>query len=225
VLTDQNIFNWDVRGVTSIAKTEPDYVEAAGVYDGTAWFGDIWTMRNMPIIQGLKEIGRYDLASKLTWDTIKCFNANYCEYVVPATGSGEGVQRYNWSASQYVQSVVEYLFGVDYDNIKNRLRILPLVPEELWGKEIAIEGLILPTGGDTRLSLKIMQSAVGKATITVEITGELPEGDLEILLPICNDVGVVDVTDHKGRRVEFEGLKNVIGNRVKIAKSTAVKFE
>ena len=125
LLLDPKQFNWGVRPVTSIAMTDKDYVEAKGVYDGRAWLGDVWTMRNLPIIAGLCDIGRHDLAAELNWSTLRAFNTNYTEYVVPSTGSGEGVARYGWSASQYIQGMIEYLFGVDYNRELNRLRIVP----------------------------------------------------------------------------------------------------
>ncbi len=128
LLVDSKQFNWPVRLVTSIAMTDESFVEAKGAHDGWAWLGDVWTMRNVPIIAGLCDIGRHDLVAELNWFTIRTFNDNYAEYVVPSTGSGEGVARYGWSASQYIQCIIEYLFGVNYDRLQNRLRIFPHVP-------------------------------------------------------------------------------------------------
>ena len=141
--------------VTSVARTSPTYVEATGAYDGRAWYGDVWTMRNLPIIVGLEDSGRHDLAGELAWQTIKAFNHKYAEFIKPSDGSGHGVQRYGWSASQYIQAIVEHLFGVDYDRLHDRLRIAPRVPSELAGATLALEGLILPTRGNSRLSLTI----------------------------------------------------------------------
>ena len=64
-LTDPALFNWGTLPVTSIARTEPDYVEATGPYDGRAWLGDIWTLRNLAIVTGLEDSGRHDLAAEL----------------------------------------------------------------------------------------------------------------------------------------------------------------
>ncbi len=100
-------------------------MEATGTYDGRAWFGDVWTLRNLPVINGLEDAGKHDLAAELAWSTIKTFNSNYCEFIVPSNGSGEGVQRYGWSASQYIQAIIENLFGIDYDFLNKRLRIVP----------------------------------------------------------------------------------------------------
>lgn len=57
---------WD----KAAAKTHPDYT-ASSKSCGTAWFGMVWTMRNLPIVDGLVDIGRYDLAAELAWKTIQ----------------------------------------------------------------------------------------------------------------------------------------------------------
>jgi hypothetical protein len=62
-LLDPALFDWDRRPLTSVAKTHPHYCKATGPYDGTAWFGDVWTMRNLPVIFGLSGQGRLNLAA------------------------------------------------------------------------------------------------------------------------------------------------------------------
>ncbi len=182
VLLNPSVFNWGSRPVTTIARTEPGYVEATGTYDGRGWFGDIWTLRNLPVINGLEDAGKHELAAELTWSTIKTFNANYCEFIVPTTGSGEGVQRYGWSASQYIQAIVENLFGIDYDFLEKRLRIIPHIPKELMKQEIEINNLIIPSKNDLRLDLNIIKQKKRKQDyhyIEWKITG----GNMEICLP------------------------------------------
>jgi hypothetical protein len=225
LLLDPTYFNWGHRPVTSIARTEPDYVEAEGPYDGRAWFGDIWTMRNMPIIDGLATIGRHDLAAELAWSTVQTFNANYTEYVVPTTGSGEGVQRYGWSASQYIQSVVEYLFGVDYDEAQGRLRIFPRVAEELRGQAIALKQLILPTDPVTRLNVTVNLDAEGRGT--VEAVTDRPLGmPVEIVLP-ANPDSPPEAADAEGNALEAEeaaGVKGAVAWRPKGEKRWTVRI-
>ena len=97
--------------------TDKDYVEKTGRYDARVFFGNVITFRNLPIIAGLEDCGRHDLASELAWMTIKAFNHNYWEYLVSSTGKGEGENRYSFSASQYIQAIIEHLFGVDYDRM------------------------------------------------------------------------------------------------------------
>lgn len=182
-LLDPALFNWGSVPVTSIARTEPDYVEEKGSYNGRQWYGDVWAMRNLAIVAGLEDVGRHDLAAELAWSTIKGFNANYAEYLVPSTGLGDGVKRYAWSASLYIQAIVEHLFGVDYDRLAGRLRILPRVPKQLVRKEISLNNLILPHHNPLQLGLRVKQTAASKCQIAVEISGLLPKMEMEILLP------------------------------------------
>lgn len=228
LLLDPKQFNWGVRPVTSIAMTDKDYVEAKGAYDGRAWLGDVWTMRNLPIIAGLCDIGRHDLAAELNWSTLRAFNTNYTEYVLPSTGSGEGVARYGWSASQYIQGMIEYLFGVDYNRDLNRLRVLPHVPPALLGQRLVLERLILPTGDDTRLWVQIDQAEPGRARIELEFEGRIPEGMVEVWLPADQRVPT-KATDARGETLpllsEGDDLTNVRGVRLKPARKLSVRFE
>jgi hypothetical protein len=202
-------------------------VEATGPYDGSAWFGDIWTMRNLPIIEGLEDVGRHELAAELNWSTIKTFNANFCEYVVPSTGSGEGVQRYGWTASQYIQAIIEHLFGIDYDRLQKRLRIFPHVPDELKNHKISINNLIIPAEQDVRLHLTIDQSLTNRVNFKIRIRGRLPKGDLEIFLP-KDKIKKVQIQNIQGEQLpvvrEVKDLSNVIGIRVPIKEAVNVQF-
>lgn len=181
-LLDPMQFNWGKRPLTSWSMTQPGFVEARGVYDGRAWFGDIWTLRNMSVIDGLEESHRPGLAAELNWATIKEFHLNYREYVVPSTGEGQGATNYAWSASQYIGAVINHLFGIHYNAIRRRLRIAPHVPRELYGHEIAITNLILPDER-SRLSVFITQSSPNAAEIKVHVAGKLPGGELLVALP------------------------------------------
>ncbi len=228
VLLNPSLFNWGKRPLTTIARTEPDYVEATGAYDGSAWFGDIWTLRNLPVINGLEDAGKHDLAAELTWSTIQTFNSNYCEFIVPTNGSGEGVQRYGWSASQYIQAIIENLFGIDYDFQNKRLRIVPHIAKELLKQEIEIKNLIIPSENDLRLYLKINQIKEGKAIIIIRLSGKLPEGILEIGLP-ADRVKKLTITDNKGKRIlpvtQIDGLKGVTGIRTGMTDYVELVFE
>jgi hypothetical protein len=179
-LTDPALFNWGNRPLTSLAKTERDYVEAEGPYDGRAWLGDIWTMRNLPVIFGLRDCGHDDLAARLAWDTVKVFHANYFEYVTPSKGKGEGVARYGWSASLYIQTVIEHLFGIDYDAVAKRLTVGPLLVPELRATRIAIEGLRLPTQEDSRMSISIVPRENAETEFEVVVSA-VPKGVLLVI--------------------------------------------
>ncbi len=182
-MQEPEIFNWGIRPLSTIDMRAPEFTESTGPYDGSAWFGNVWTMRNLPVIAGLTDIGEHELAAELNWHTMTMFHNNYSEYVTPSTGSGEGVVRYGWTASQYIQSVIEYLFGVDYDALAGRLRIFPRVPDMLSGNEISIEHLIIPTAeDDVRLSITITRSDAGEATVAFQVDGEM-KLPIEILWP------------------------------------------
>jgi hypothetical protein len=227
-LLDPALFNWGSLPVTTIAKTEPDYVEEKGPYNGRQWYGDVWAMRNLAIVAGLEDVGCHDLAAELAWSTIQGFNANYAEYLVPSTGRGDGVKRYAWSASLYIQAIVEHLFGLDYDRMRGRLRIFPRVPRQLMGKEISLNRLIIPHDDHLRLGLRVRQTAAGKAEIAVEINGPLPKMEMEILLPKIGTT-LTKVMDGQGRKLptvnEAEDLLNVIGVRIPIRNSLGLRFE
>ncbi len=227
-LVDPALFNWGRLPVTSIAKTEPDYVEQAGRYNGRQWYGDVWTMRNLEIVAGLRDSGCHGVAAELAWSTIKAFNANYTEYLIPSTGEGDGVRRYAWSASLYIQAIIEYLFGVDFDRLKGRLRIFPNIPKELFGQEIWLHEVILPHENSSRLSVKVNQSAPGKAEVEVLVSGSIPKMELLVLLP-SDDVSPTVAVDERGRKISMAkgigDLLNVSGVRLALSKSALIRFE
>ena len=182
-MLDPAQFNWGKLPLTSLAMTDPGYVEREGLNGDEAWNGGVWSYRNMGIIKGLEESGRPDLAAELNWATIKAFHNNYWEFLLPSSGRGGGVAGYGMSASQYIEAIVEHLFGVNVDRIRKRLRIEPHVPRALYGEEIALEDLIIPSEGNTRLAVRVKQIRAGAAHVVVNIEGPLPEGILEVALP------------------------------------------
>ena len=226
-LIEPGLFNWNKLPVTSLAMTDKGYVEATGKYDGSVFFGDVTTFRNLPIIAGLEDSGRHDLASELAWMTIKAFNHNYWEYLVPSTGKGEGEDRFTFSASQYIQAIIEHLFGVDYDRMRGRLRIVPHVPVELEGQDLSLDALILPSGLANRLSLHIRREKGGETKVAIEIEGPLPQGHLEILIP-QNGHRLQEVVDDQKHTLplirQVEGLEGVAGVRIPMQSSVRLIF-
>jgi hypothetical protein len=182
-LIDPKQFNWGTVPLTSMAKTDPDYREALGDYDQRAWLGDVWTVRNMTVIKGLEEAGYPDLAAELNWQTIKAFQDNYWEYLLPSSGKGQGAQGYSWTASQYGGAIIDHLFGIEVDRINEKIQITPHVPKQLYGRKLTLDNLILPGPGDARLSVSVEQSTAKSGRITVKITGTLPSGALSTALP------------------------------------------
>lgn len=182
-LLDPAQFNWGTLPLTSLSRTEADYVEAAGVYDGRAWWGDVWTMRNMTVVEGLEDSGEPVLAAELAWATITAFHENYHEYVTPSAGEGHGVARYAWSASQYIAAIVDHLFGIGFDRTRNRLTVKPYVPQRLWGQNLSIANLLLPTEEGSRLSVQVNQTSGEEARIEVETVGVPENVQLQVALP------------------------------------------
>jgi len=224
-LVDQKLFNWNTYPVTSVAKTDETYIEATGDYDGRAWNGNIWTLRNLPIIEGLKDIGRYDLAGKLTWKVIKMFNANYAEFLKPSDGSGQGVKRYAWTASQYIEMIIEHLFGIDYDKQRRLLKVIPNIVEDLNGEEIAINKLRLSGNPETYINIKISNHAY-KVFINVEIDGEFIGGMLEVLIPVMKGelVKVIDINRKQEVPVTYWTKGNAKLGGVQLVASSSINL-
>ena len=74
-----------------------------------------------------------------------------------------------------------HLFGIDYDCLTRELRIFLHFAEELDGKSIRITDLIIPFEKDTCLSVIIAKKA-HRASIELKLTGEVPPGDLAVLV-------------------------------------------
>lgn len=207
-LLEPDLFNWSTYPLTSVAKTDKTYVEAVGPYDGRAWNGDIWTLRNVAVIKGLEDIGRYDLASELAWRTIKIFNANYAEFLKPSNGEGHGVSRYAWTASQYIETVIEHIFGIDYDGQKRLIRITSNIPKELFGKNIALNNVILPINGGIRLNLAITETNGDFTSIAVKAIGNMGGHFLEIALPYMGKIVEVEDVNNGQKLLLIEKIRN-----------------
>ena len=145
-LQDDALFQWNSVCLTTAAKTDKCYNETPGVYAACQWEGSIWSMRNYTVIEGLDDIGRFDLSSYLSWKTVTQFSGNYAEFLNPPDSSGHGVKRYVWTASQYVQILIERIFGIRYSNYLNTLQIMPNIPKACYGQKLAIRDLLLPGG-------------------------------------------------------------------------------
>ena len=66
----------------------------------------------MTLISAENDCREVDLAAELAFKTICIFNHNSAEFVNPFDGSGHGVIRYAWTASQYLELIVEMLTNV-----------------------------------------------------------------------------------------------------------------
>jgi hypothetical protein len=106
----------------------------------------VWTLRNEIIANGLRESGYREEATHIAYQTVMTFNGNYAEFINPSTGLGQGVKRYGWSASEYVELIVEVLFGVDYCAWTDTLTVDPHMPKELDGQTVSLSNLSLGNG-------------------------------------------------------------------------------
>jgi cellobiose phosphorylase len=133
------------------------------------------------VISGLEDIGRNDLAAELNWSTIKIFTGRYAEYLEPSVGEPHGVQRYGWTASQYIQAIIEHLFGIDYNGVKKILTVRPHIPEELRGLTVGISNLKIPSEKGIRIMVDIHTDKSGKYDVRVDAGKETPDFKIEII--------------------------------------------
>ncbi|MBP5780565.1 MAG: hypothetical protein J6X34_04945, partial [Clostridia bacterium] len=153
--------------IVTASRTSPEYQETVGVYKGwTSWSGNIWTFRNEIIATGLNEAGEKELAAEVAYRTVKEFSGNYAEFLSPSTGQGHGVERYGWTASQYMSLIIEELFGVNDDLWNSSIDVEPNIPAALTGVELSLEGLPVgkpgPDGSRRALCVRAIRRPDGK---------------------------------------------------------------
>jgi hypothetical protein len=88
---------------------------------------------------------------------------------------------------------------VKVDAPARRIVISPHIPRDLYGKNLALENLLLP--GGSRLSVHIRQSAGTRAQIAVETKGTPSESQFVISLPGTSAERMVRVQPQV--RIEF----------------------
>lgn len=209
LLTDDTRFNWHSRPLTSAAKTSAIYNETIGAYNGApAWSGSIWSLRNEMVVRGLEDVGMYDLSAYLALQTVRQFNNNYFEFLKPSDGNGHGVKRYAWSAAQYIQLLVENIFGIDYDRFTGEIRIVPNLCQSLKGEKIALKHIKLPHEGYLDIEIDWNGDAVN---IQYAIHGGRKDMHIRVGWPTSHGARVA-VTDSSGRRLRT--VKNRVGKAV-----------
>ena len=144
LLTDDEHFNWKTIPLTSVSKKDPAFQTTIGKYQGNAsWSGNVWTLINEMVVRGLLDSGEKELAAELAIKTIYAFNNNYTEFINPFDGTGHGVLKYAWTASQYVELIVEVIFGISVNNAENEVTISPNLCEELRKCKISISDVMV----------------------------------------------------------------------------------
>ena len=147
LLLNHDKFNWDTIPLTSVSKDDPIFQTTLGAYQGNAsWSGNVWTLINEMVIRGLLDSGEKELAAELALKTVYSFNNNYTEFINPFDGSGHGVLKYAWTASQYLEIIIEVIFGIKSDAEKKEVSISPNLCQELKFSKISITDLMVLDG-------------------------------------------------------------------------------
>ncbi len=147
LLTDHSHFNWDTIPLTSVSKKDKTFTTTEGKYMGNAsWSGNVWTLINEEVIRGLLDCGERELAAELAVKTLAAFKNNCTEFVNPFDGKGHGVVQYAWSASQFLELVIEVLFGVRYNGPKNEITVTPNLTPALQKETLVLSDLQIAKG-------------------------------------------------------------------------------
>ncbi len=138
-------FNWNTIPLTAVSKQDKIFTTTKGAYQGNAsWSGNVWTLINEMVVRGLLDSGENVLSAELAIKTIYTFNHNCAEFVNPFDGSGRGVIKYAWSASQYIELIVELIFGVSYNALEEKVVIAPKLVPELKNSFLSLKNIALP---------------------------------------------------------------------------------
>ena len=144
MLTNDDLFNWESLPLTSLAKTDPLFTTTESEYVGNrSWSGNVWTLINEMVIRGLLDSGEKELAASLSLKTVYGFNHCYTEFISPRDKKGYGVLEYAWTAAQYLEILIEILFGLKYDAISDCVTLSPNLPEELKKEHLELKGVRL----------------------------------------------------------------------------------
>ena len=146
LMTDDEHFNWDTIPLTSLSKLDERFITTRGGYKGNAsWSGNVWTLCNEMVIRGLIDCGEDALAASLALKTVRAFNHNCAELINPFDGRGHGVIQYAWTASQYLELLIDVIFGVKY-TLDGELTVTPHLADELLCEKLSLEDIKLPDG-------------------------------------------------------------------------------
>ena len=159
LLCDDAHFNWNTRPLTSVSKLDRCFTTTRGKYQGNAsWSGNVWTLPNETAIRGLIDSGEDELAAELAYKTLLSFKGNCTEFINPFDGSGHGVEKYGWTASQFIELIVEVIFGVSYSAAKKEITVSPKLPRSL--RNAALHLGELSVSPDIKLDIHINNGAI-----------------------------------------------------------------
>lgn len=162
LLQNDAYFNWNTIPLTSVAKNDKLFQTTEGTYQGNAsWSGNVWTLINEMVIRGLIDCGEDELAAELAFKTLFAFKSNCAEFLHPFDGTGHGVEKYAWTASQFIELLVEVIFGVRYQAAKEEIIVSPKLPQKLKKCRMSIENLKIDS--DTSITICINDGKVSCA--------------------------------------------------------------
>lgn len=144
LLKDNAHFNFNSIPITSVSMKDSAFRITEGEYIGNAsWSGNVWTLINEMVIRSLCDIGENALAAELALKTLDAFKSNCAEFINPFDKKGHGVKEYAWSASQFLEILVDVLFGIEYNAVENTITISPKICDALKNERLQIKGLCL----------------------------------------------------------------------------------
>lgn len=143
LLQDETAYGLETYTLPSFSRKDPRFAVVHGPYLGNrSWAGSVWTSINRSVIRGLRESGEEELAARLALRTVEEFSDNYYEFLSPEDGSGQGTPLYTMTAAQFIQIVIDEVFGISYDAWTNTEQLSPL-PLQM---DMKLSGLALPNG-------------------------------------------------------------------------------
>ena len=144
LLKSQEQFNWNVIPLTSVSMRDSSFVTTKGAYQGNAsWSGNVWTLINEMVVRGLCDCGEKEIAAELALKTIRAFNHNCTEFINPFDGSGHGVLQYAWTASQYLELVIETVFGISYRADERTVIVSPKITDNMKNECLELKHVYL----------------------------------------------------------------------------------
>lgn len=92
------------RWFGAVSFAAPSYDPGASDFDSQRyWRGPIWLVINWMLSEGLKSVGRADLAERVIADSVSLVeNAGFREYYDPTNGAGLGGVDFTWTAAMYL---------------------------------------------------------------------------------------------------------------------------
>lgn len=172
LMTDDSKFNWSLYPLTTVSKDDPCFTTTKGFYQyNLSWSGNVWTLTNEGIIRALHDAGEDKYAAYLTLKTVEIFNNNFTEFANPFDATGHGILEYAWTASQYIELIIEQIFGIQFNSFENTVIIAPNLDESLKGEKMSIENIILPDGSAFSVFIDYSQEIKIKC-IVLKNTGE-----------------------------------------------------